>query len=255
MNWSIVKSGSLGAASLLAAALLAGPASADGLPGRGRIASGPSPVCSFSGSLGVTTDYVFRGVSQTAEDPAVQGGLEASCGRFYFGFFGSNVDFGDDGNVEMDLYAGYKTTTGPVSWDIGVIYYGYPGGASNADFFEIKVGASGEIWKGGTLGGTVFYSPEYTFDAGPVWTLEGTFAQALPKVGIFSPTFSATLGTSLFDDDSDNDYTYWNVGLTLGFLDKWSVDLRYWDTDGDPGTFAGAPLGDERFVGTLKYSF
>jgi uncharacterized protein (TIGR02001 family) len=257
MNWSIVKSGSLGAASLLTAALLAGPALADGLPGRGRIA-GPAPACSFSGNVAVTSDYVFRGVSQTLNDPALQGGVEAACGKFYLGFWGSNVDFGDgETNVEMDLYAGFKTTTGPVSWDVGVIYYGYPGGASSADFVEIKVGASGDIWKGGTLGGTVFYSPEYTGNSGPTWTFEGAFSQALPKVGMFTPTFSATLGTVTFSDDSDDNYVYWNAGVTLGFLEKWSLDLRYWDTDVDGGCpVAGVGrICDERFIATVKYSF
>jgi uncharacterized protein (TIGR02001 family) len=254
MHASLVKSGSLGAASLLAASLFAGPVLADGLSGSGRIA-GPQPRCTFSGSLGATTDYVFRGFSQTLNDPAVQGGIEAACGRFYFGFAGSNVDFDDETNVEMDLYAGFRTSTGPVNWDVGVIYYGYPGGASSADFFEFKVGASGEVWKGGTLGGTVYYSPEYTYDAGPVTTLEATFSQALPAVGILSPTLSAAVG-KLYYDDSNADYTYWNIGLTVGFLEKWSLDVRYWDTDINGGCpVAGVKTCDDRVVGTLKYSF
>ena len=252
-----IKSATLGAASLLAAAVFAGPALADGLPGRGKIASAPSPRCTTSANVGLTSDYVFRGASQTAEDPALQGGVDFTCGNFYFGVWGSNVDFGT--NLEVDIYGGYKTTTGPINWDIGVIYYGYPGQPSgfDADFLELKVGASGDIWKGGTLGGTVFYSPEYAFNFGATWTLEGTFSQALPKVGMFSPTFSATLGRVNFQDDSDTDWTYWNVGLSVGFLEKWSVDLRYWDTDGDGclNFASGAGTCDGRVLGTVKYTF
>jgi uncharacterized protein (TIGR02001 family) len=271
MNGTSARYASFGAASLLAAALLAAPAFADGLPTKGKT-RGPDVVetrpCAFSGNVGVTSDYVFRGISQTLNDPALQGGVEVACGQFYAGFWGSNVDFGAVdffqtlANVEIDLYGGFRTKTGPVAWDIGFIYYAYPGQLSGADldFVELKVGASGEVWKGGTLGGTVFYSPDYTGGSGPVWTLEGTFSQALPKVGFLSPTFSATLG-SVNPDDFD-DYLYWNAGLTLGFLDKWSLDLRYWDTDIDGGcrpTFNGSTFGpelcDARFVAAVKYSF
>ena len=64
MSWSMVKSASWGAATLMGAALLAGPALADGMPSRGKIASPKSRVCSTAGNVGVTSDYVFRGISQ-----------------------------------------------------------------------------------------------------------------------------------------------------------------------------------------------
>ena len=68
-----IRTTTLGAASLLAAAVLAGPALADGMQGRGRIADAPGPrTCSTSANVGLTTDYVWRGVSQTMNDPAVQ---------------------------------------------------------------------------------------------------------------------------------------------------------------------------------------
>src|SRR5262249_20312663 len=104
-----------------------------------------------------------------------------------------------------------------------------------------------------TTGGTVFYSPGYQFDDGPAWTVEGSFSQALPKVGMFAPTFSATLGHVNFTDEV-GDYTYWNVGLTLGFLEKWSLDVRYWDTDAG---FCNGPVFacDARVVGSVKYTF
>jgi hypothetical protein len=54
--------------------------------------------------------------------------------------------------------------------------------------------------------------------------------------------------------DEGTDYTYWNAGLTLGFMDNWSADIRYWDTDGyaiQEGPFNG----DSRVVGTISASF
>jgi uncharacterized protein (TIGR02001 family) len=204
----------------------------------------------------------------------VQGGVDATCGRFYFGFWGSNVDlfgYGDDqaANVETDFYAGVKGTIGRFSYDLGLIYYGYPGQDDyhylpHVDYLELKAALSTEVWKDGSVSGTVFFSPDGSFEAGSVWTLEGTFSQALPKISIFTPTLSATVGHVYFSDDKNGlgfnniDYTYWNVGVTLGFRERWSLDLRYWDTDVDSGdcvSGTGRTLCDGRVVGTVKYTF
>jgi uncharacterized protein (TIGR02001 family) len=258
-----IRSASLGAASLFAAAIFAGPALADGMPSRGKIASAPEArTCSTSANVGITSDYVFRGITQTNEEAAIQGGVDFTCGKFYAGFWGSSVAFGN--GSEIDLYGGYKTTLGRFNLDLGLIYYGYPGtGGDDLSYVELKAAASTEVWKGGVAGATVFYSPDYTNlfgtgSTGPVTTLEGTLAQELPRFSIFSPTLSATLGRSFFSDEIagfDPSYTYWNVGLGLGFFDKWSLDLRYWDTDGEGTAEVFGDFAAERFVATLKYTF
>ena len=63
----------------------------------------------FSASFGVTTDYVFRGVSQTDEDPTLQAGFTyTSPVGLYAGVWGSGVDFGDGGpDAEVDYLIGY----------------------------------------------------------------------------------------------------------------------------------------------------
>jgi uncharacterized protein (TIGR02001 family) len=276
MSGSLVKSASWVAASLMGAALLAGPALADGMPSRGKIASEPeSRVCSTSANVGVTSDYVFRGISQTGNNPALQGGADMTCGNFYGGFWGSNIE-GVGNSLELDVYGGYKFSTGKINWDVGFIYYAYPGAASSLDqaFLELKLGASADVWKGGTLGGTVYYAPEgqhiinggLNGNPGAVTTVEASFSQALPRFSIFSPTFSATVGHVSFENNAnvpadgkgslDPNYTYWNAGVTLGFQQRWSLDLRYWDTNGEglAGQFGG-DLADERFVATLKATF
>ena len=285
---SISRLTSLGAVSLLAAALFAGPALADGMPDR-RAATAPEErLCSLSANIGVTTDYVFRGFSQTAEGPAVQGGVDATCGMFYAGLWASSLDFAGstfgsfsstsffDASVEMDWYVGIKPKTGPITWDLGIIYYSYPRAKSVAlpinrdlDYVELKVGASGDIWRGGTLGATVFYSPDYQLNSGSTWTVEGAFTQVLPRQGMFSPSVSATIGHQVNDASGakaaayafsygggKDNYTYWNAGMTLGFLEKWSVDVRYWDTNLPGGSCNGATFQcDQRVVGSLKVTF
>ena len=62
------------------------------------------------------------------------------------------------------------------------------------------MGGSAEIWKDGTLGVTVFFSPDYQYETGNVWTIETGFSQVLPKIGMFTPTFSALLGYQVGDD-------------------------------------------------------
>ena len=50
----------------------------------------------WSGNVAMTSDYTWRGVSQSNEDPAIQGGFDYANGLFYAGTWASNVDFGDD---------------------------------------------------------------------------------------------------------------------------------------------------------------
>jgi uncharacterized protein (TIGR02001 family) len=259
MNVTIAKSATFGAASLLAAALLAGTALADGLPGKGRPVATPDTYdtrpCSVSGYVGATTDNVFRGFSKSNEDPSAQGAVDLTCGRFYAGVSGAGVSsavFPRTSGTEFDVYGGYRFSTGPVNWDLGAIYYAFSG-TSDFDFWELKAGASGAIWQGGTLGGTVSYTPDYFSQLGDTWTIEGSFAQTLPKIDRFSPTFSAAVGHSFIERD-DQSYTYWNAGLTVGFLEKWSVDFRYWDTN-DRGLCEDQSICDSRFVATVKYTF
>jgi uncharacterized protein (TIGR02001 family) len=267
------------AALAFAGAVLTSPAVADGMRGSMKDAPKETPRCTFSANVALATEYVFRGVSQTAEGPAIQGGFDATCGLFYAGVWASNLDWGslpgssdDIANIEIDWYAGIKPKTGRITWDLGVIYYSYPNSMDSTGFdnnyFEIKVGGSAEVWKDGTLGVTVFYSPEYQYETGAVWTVETSFSQVLPKIGRFSPTFSALVGYQAGDDagyasrvgNGEDHYWYWNAGVTIGFAEKWSLDLRYWDTDLDKGTSSTFCRGqtfqcDERFVGTLKFTY
>jgi uncharacterized protein (TIGR02001 family) len=82
-------------------------------------------------SAALTTDYVFRGVSQTTQNPAVQASLDATYGIFYLGAWGSNVDFGgtvppavpqDIANIEIDYYAGITPEWRGISFDLGGLY-------------------------------------------------------------------------------------------------------------------------------------
>ena len=246
--------------------LVAQPAFADGHVG---MKDAPAPERSrpeFSFNLGFTTDYVFRGISQSASDPAFQGGVDMTWGIFYAGVWASQLDFGTVGQgtnagldaapAEVDLYLGITPEWGPLSFDFGGIYYMYPSGKDNFlndgvreyDFFELKAGVSATFVPNLTTGLTVYYSPDYTNEQGPVTTIEGSVEYELPKMWVFTPTVGGTVGTSIGDFDlnafnaggsanpgfvianGDDSYAYWNAGLTLA-VEALSLDFRYWDTD------------------------
>ncbi len=114
-----------------------------GLIGLAAPASAQSTV-DVAWNVGVVSDYVFRGFSQTGEDPAIQGGVDLTSGNFYGGAWASNVDFGDDTDAEFDIYGGYRTEAGGFALDFGVIGYLYAGAPDGADYnyAEFKAAAS-----------------------------------------------------------------------------------------------------------------
>lgn len=249
----------------LALLALAGAAQADGYEGSVKDA----PVdegrqFTWSITIGGTSDYVFRGVSQTDEKPAFQASVDVAYGILYAGIWGSNTDeaFVGGSPAEIDIYGGIKPVLGPVTFDLGVIYYGYPGqddavsGGLDVDYWEFKAGASISPVTNLALGGAFYFSPEYTFETGDVWTVEGTAAYTLPTLGIFTPTISGLVGYQSGEDaiflatNGFDEYVYWNAGLALG-VEKFTFDLRYWDTDISENVAVGG-LADERFVFTAK---
>ena len=280
-----------GFAMAMAVMMLAGTAQADGMRRGMKDPPKPAERCKHSANVALTTEYVFRGFSQTSEGPAIQGGYDLTCGIFYAGVWASSLDFAGntpgvsvdvlgnpyDASIEMDWYLGIKPVTGKITWDLGVIYYSYPNKTNpglDLNYVELKVGASGEIWKDGTFGVTVFWSPEYQLESGSTWTVEAGFTQVFPKFNAihreWTPSFSALLGWQTNEGtnsykfsygNGDDSYLYWNVGFSLGFLEKWSIDFRYWDTNLSSNTGGSAFCKgqvfqcDERFVGTLKFTF
>jgi uncharacterized protein (TIGR02001 family) len=96
-----------------------------------------------SANIGVTSNYIWRGITQTQDDPAVQGGLDyAADNGLYVGTWASNSKFADKSGTELDLYGGYKKELkGGLAYDIGAIKYSYPDDNS-VEFSEAYAKAS-----------------------------------------------------------------------------------------------------------------
>ena len=84
-----------------------------------------SAFADVSSGVTLTSDYFFRGVSQTQGDTAIQWSLEAEKKGVYGGTWGSQVDFGGDAAIEYDFYGGYRWANDAVGVDVGVIQYNY----------------------------------------------------------------------------------------------------------------------------------
>ena len=195
-------------------------------------------------NVAATSDYVFRGASQTNEDPTLQGGVDLTYGSFYAGAWASGVDFGDDTDAEVDLYGGFRTEAGGFALDFGAVGYFYVNAPSGSDyeFVEFKAAASRAIGPV-TLGAALYWSPDF-FGLDE----EATYVEANAA---FTPadkwTVSGAVGHQALD--VSDDYTTWNAGVVYALTDNVAVDVRYHDTDVD------APLYDDRFTATLKFTF
>ncbi len=108
----------------------------------------------FSASVAFTTDYTFRGISQSSNDAAVQGSFDWASDLFYAGIWGSTVDFNDDltnpfsgerisdgASTELDFYFGFTPSVGDLALSLGFIYYLYPDAPQDGD--DIIVPAAG----------------------------------------------------------------------------------------------------------------
>lgn len=203
-----------------------------------------------SGNVALATDYAFRGISQTDESPAIQGGFDLSAGSFYAGTWASNINFGTGGaNMELDVYGGYKFAAGPVAFDVGIIGYLYPGAAdagAELDYWEGYIKPSIAVSDQFTLGGAIYYSPEFTGESGDAFYYEinGAFA-ASPEL-----SFSGAVGFQNVDQTGfffgEDEYTTWNVGGTYSAMGL-GFDLRYVGTDVD-----NVSIADDRVVFSVK---
>lgn len=200
-----------------------------------------------TGNVALTSDYVFRGVSQTSENPAISAGVDATFGSFYAGGWASNVDFGDDTDAEVDVYGGWRSELSGWTVDLGGVAYLYTGQPDSADYdyVELKAAASRAVGPA-TLGVAAYWSPDF-FGASED---EATYLEANAA---FTPadrwTVSAAVGRQWVS--SDLDYATWNAGVAFALADHLALDVRYHDTDQhDFGDAYGA-----RAVASLKATF
>ena len=247
-------------------------------------AQAPAAAPAVTGNMSLVSDYRFRGIAQTFEKPALQGGFDfAHSSGLYVGNWNSNISEGagfPQGNLEMDFYGGFKKSFGDLGLDVGAIYYYYPGTDANTargtTFANPRSGATHngevdntEIYIGGTWKwitakwyysiGDYFSLPDTkgshyldlsaTYDLGSGWGVVGHFGTLKLK------------GWSAGTDASDGDYSDWKIGVTKD-IGGWVFGAAYVDTNAkgscsvaNPGFYCFANDLPSPAVGTagIKY--
>ena len=226
---------------------------------------------SFSANVGLYTDYIFRGYTQTQNEPAIQGGfdVEHSSG-LYAGTWASNVDwttaggYMDKNSVEIDVYAGWATDLPfwDLGFDIGVLQFFYPGNDTadqvETDATEIYFGFSKD-WADGAFSTSLTNYVVVSDDAWGFEDMDGEmyhdFTVDVP-IGSSPVTLSGHVGHQTFGDSS-YDYTDWKVNADYAFNDNFSAGAFYTDTDQDKAlwTVGTTFLGDSTFGGYISAGF
>lgn len=215
-----------------------------GLMGVGLIGLAVAPqaaqAAELTANVGVTSNYVFRGLTQTDDGVALQGGIDYihEVG-FYAGAWGSNVEVipGDKG-YETDLYAGYNFQLNEnVIFDVGYIMYIYSSTTADLDADEIYFGAS---FKDFSL---TYYSGNR--DAGPDYSyIDLKYSMALPK------DFNLHLHYGNMSDDANGgDYEDAAIGISTDVA-GFDLGLTYTTTDHDTPA-----LEDDEFFITVTKAF
>jgi len=244
----------------------------------------PEPDFTFTGNVGLFSQYVFRGVSQTNEKPAVQGGFDlAHKSGLYLGTWASNVSWLSDStagapsgqtvsnSMEWDFYGGYKGTFAEdFGYDIGLLYYWYPGSYppnyTTPNTTEVYAALS---WK--------FLSLKYSYglnnqtfgipqsrgssylDFTASYDVVEKVNDAIGKVTVFGHYgYQWYQGTQNSGFNNDNlSYGYWKVGasteiygLTVGIYGTGTNAKSQYYTN----TY-GKNLADNQFVGYIQKTF
>ena len=248
-------------------------------------AADAAPVSDFTASynVGLFSQYIFRGLTQTNNKPALQGGFDVSHkSGLYIGGWASNVSWLRDnasagtalyntgGSLEIDLYGGFKTELGKTGLgiDLGALQYYYPGAHNNnypkANTTELY-GALSYGWLQAKLSGVVSndawgFGKKY---GNPGYTRNGNergayYAELNANIPLADTGLTALLhiGRQEFKDavyqagGPDASYTDWKVGLTKGFDGGVNVGAFYTDTNiskanaADNFTYAGRNIGE-----------
>jgi uncharacterized protein (TIGR02001 family) len=241
----------------------------------------------FTGNIGVATQYIFRGLTQTNREPAVQGGFDFSHeSGFYLGNWNSNISWLTDGgsyassSIEMDFYGGYRNTF-PLfgtdfSYDIGTLYYAYPGNKNSccvsANTWEAYA-ALGWQWITFKNSFSLMSNTFGVTDSAGTWYGDLTAAYPITDYGV---TLIAHVGYQYYAGSqattSNNKlYSYgdWKVGVNydLGKLAPWlngtTIGGFYTDTwDASDVGYGARPVGvypaniaDGQFVAFLQKTF
>jgi uncharacterized protein (TIGR02001 family) len=199
-----------------------------------------------------TTNYISRGITQSGNNPAIQGYIEPSFGPVYFNVWSSNVDFGEGfEGAEIDTALGIRPEFGPLSLDLGYVHYFYTPEDVSPDYGEVFAKADYNFHDMVTFGGRLFFAPDFNQSGNTATFIAGGLKVPLPH------DFSvyAGIGYQFFEDPEAFEDLAWTAGVSYSWK-ALTFDLRYWDTDlNDDECLARSGFTDgcdARVVGTIS---
>lgn len=221
-------------------------------------ADAPASPHTFTANVGVFSQYIYRGITQTKENPALQGGMDYShASGFYLGTWGSNISWLEDAgaatgaSLELDIYGGYKGSAGNLGYDVGVLQYWYPGdyapGVTKANTTEVYGALSYGVFTGKlsvVVSDALFGVPDETGS----WYLDLS-ANVPIADGL---TLNAHVGRQDYDT-ANATYTDWKLGLTKDLGNGWSGTVYYTDTNAKKAFYGD--LGDSQLVVGVSRAF
>jgi len=238
-------------------------------------AAAPSSPHAVTYNVGLFSQYIFRGLTQTREDAALQGGADyAHSSGFYAGAWGSNISWLTDGgyyqssSVELDVYGGYANTIGDtgIGYNVGLLQYIYPGkkngGFKKAETTEVY-GSLSYGWLSGKVS-VVTSNGAFGYDNADGTTYSelnlnaplpfGSGYTAIAHIGY--QDFTGRTGTT---SNSIYDYTDWKLGLTKAFDNGVNVGGYYTGVDGKKNTSffdaSGQNIAKDQFTVFVQKTF
>ena len=222
----------------------------------------------FAYNVGLYSQYIFRGLTQTREDPAIQGGVDYThASGFYAGAWASNISWLTDGDyyksssLELDLYGGYANTIGEtgIGYNVGLLQYIYPGrkfsGTKKAETTEIY-GSLSYGWLSGKVSAVVS-DGAFGFD-----NADGSTYTELNLAVPFGSGFSGVAHVGYQDftgkGNSQFDYADWKLGVTKSWDGGVNLGAYYTDTDGKKSDFtdaSGQNIAKEQFTIFVQKTF
>lgn len=207
------------------------------------VASG-SAFAGVTGNVGVFSDYVFRGITQTGGEPAVQGGIDYShASGLYVGTWTSNISgFGGGSTFETDFYGGFAGKAGDLGYDVGLILYYYPDG-DDEETIEYYGGLSY-----GALSGKLYYADDVADTGDSNFYLTASYAIALSDSLALTPQVGYTFGDA--SDTAGDEIVDFSLTLAKTLEGGLTFSLAVTGTDSDI-----TANGDETVVVGLKKAF
>jgi uncharacterized protein (TIGR02001 family) len=227
------------------------------LGGRGGLAPSPparatatpdgaASTLEFSARVGIASDYIYRGVSLSARQPALGAGFEATYGMFYAASTFATVNLPSQPAAEITSGVGIRPTLGPINFDFNWTYFAYPGEmpppgvTAGINYWEALARADTKLGELLRVAGGFAYSPNVSNTG--AWSKYAALGLGIDFPGkVLPPDVTAALtgvvGYFWFGNQSAAlggfplpAYLNWNAGMTFSRKNI-NLDLRYYDTN------------------------